>query len=120
MLMTHNKVLAALSSSMYEYISLSVRPEFANKNVLQKFSVDMDKREEEILSMIGRGENLVKNGKTMQKAYVCRVCGKEGQRSTIKDHIEVNHLGISIPCNICEQTFKSKTYLRWHNTHIHK
>ena len=46
------------------------------------------------------------NGR-MVKVYVCQSCGKEGTRPHIKNHIEANHLeGISIPCNICERTFR--------------
>ena len=42
--------------------------------------------------------------------YVCKVCGKEARFNTqIRDHIEANHIeGISLPCHICEKTFRSR------------
>ena len=41
------------------------------------------------------------------KVYKCNVCGKEGQQTQMRDHIEANHMeGISIPCNLCKQTFR--------------
>ena len=60
----------------------------------QQFSGDMKELDEQIDMMIGRGENMVKrNWKgIMTKAYVCQACGKEGLRTQIRRHIEVNHL----------------------------
>ena len=87
----------------------------------QEFFGDIEKLEEQTRSMIGRGKNMVKIGQKMIKAYICKVCGKEGQRNNIKEHIEINHLkGISIPCNLCEQNFRSRSALRWHTARIHK
>ena len=52
----------------------------------------MNKLDGKIESMMGRGDNMVKlNSKQMIKAYVCQVCGKEGQWTKIRDHIETNH-----------------------------
>ena len=58
------------------------------------------------------------NGKR-QTANICKVCGKEGQIVAIRDHIEANHLeGVSLPCNLCEKTFRSRQTLRLHkNSH---
>ena len=53
--------------------------------------------------------------------YRCKSCGKEATNSDLKKHIEANHLeGISIPCNICEKTFRSRNSMRQHNTTYHK
>ena len=81
----------------------------------------MKELDEKIDTMVGRGENMVRNGtKQMVKAYVCHVCGKEGVRSQIRDHIEINHLeGISIPCKLCEKTFRSRHRLRQHKYNAH-
>ena len=80
------------------------------------FSGDMKELDEQIETMIGRGENMVRQGsQRMVKAYVCQVCGKEGQKINIKDHIEAKHLeGISIPCSLCEKTFRSRDGHRHH------
>ena len=57
-----------------------------------------------VKSMMERSQNMISYGKAnMQKANVCKVCGKEGQIVAIRDHIEANHLdGIVLPCNFCE------------------
>jgi hypothetical protein len=80
------------------------------------FSGDLKELDVQIETMIGRGENMVRQGsQRMVKAYVCQVCGKEGQKINIKDHIEAKHLeGISIPCSLCEKTFRSRDGLRHH------
>ena len=54
-----------------------------------------------------------KNAHT-QPLYQCKVCGKEEINGAIKSHIESNHLDISIPCNFCEKTFRSRNALRQH------
>ena len=86
-----------------------------------EFSGDLNELDGKIQTMIGRGENMMKMGtKQMIKAYVCQVCGKEGALTTIRDHIEANHLeGICIPCNICEKSFRSRHSLRMHNSRSH-
>ena len=74
-----------------------------------QFAGDMKELDEQIETMMRRGENKIKDGPKMIKAYVCQVCGKESKKCNIKDHIEANHLeGISIPCNFCEKTFRSR------------
>ena len=87
----------------------------------QEFSGDMNDLDAKIETMIGRGENMIQMGKRTIKSYVCKVCGKEGQRTNIKDHIEANHLeGISIPCSLCDTTFRSRQSFNVHNSRFHK
>ena len=64
--------------------------------------------------------------KTSRKAdsthpfYQCSLCGKEAKRTNMKNHIEANHLeGISVPCNQCEKTFRSRSALATHNRRHH-
>jgi len=74
--------------------------------------------EETVKSMMTKSGHTWSNGRL---AYSCSVCGKEGQGNAIKDHIEANHLeGVSIPCNFCERTFRSRSGLRQHNSLYHK
>ena len=87
----------------------------------QEFSGNMQELDEQIESMMGRVDNLVKKGGKrngewiMSKAYSCQVCGKEGPRTNIKRHIEANHVeGIVIPCKLCEKTVKSRSALSQH------
>ena len=52
--------------------------------------------------------------------YRCTVCGKEAKSSHLKDHIEANHLeGISIPCNFCKKTFRSRHGMQLHKLRYH-
>ena len=76
-------------------------------------SGDLDQLEETVKSMMEKSQNKHANGK--QLLDQCKVCGKEGLGTAIKDHIEANHLeGIVIPCNLCDMTFRSRASLRYH------
>ena len=83
--------------------------------------------DEKVISMMEKSQKLIPTGyhpngmPRQQKAYICKVCGKEGSRSHLKDHIEANHLeGISLPCDHCDKTFSSRNSLRLHNNRFHK
>ena len=58
---------------------------------------------------------------TSHPLYLCKVCGKKDKLGHMKSHIESNHLeGVSIPCNFCEKTFRSRNSLATHNQRNHK
>ena len=77
------------------------------------FSGNLDELEERVQSLMEKSENNYANGQ--QRAHKCKVCGKEGMGSAIKDHIEANHLeGIIVPCGQCEKTFGYRNGLRKH------
>ena len=81
----------------------------------QTLFLDMKKLVERIETMMCQGENLIRQGPSMTKAYVCQVCGKEDKKSNIKNHIEAHHLeGFSILCKICGKTFMIRQCLRNH------
>jgi hypothetical protein len=83
----------------------------------QTFSGEIQELDEQVTSMLSLGPNVMPDGK---KASICQVCGKEGKRQNIKDHIEANHIdGISLPCNQCGKSFRSRSALRQHNTSHH-
>ena len=90
-------------------------PEIMNGQIVAHFvSGDLQELDEKVKSMMGESPNLISNGK--QRARTCKVCGKEGHGMNIRDHIETNHFeGISLPCNICERTFRSRNSLRKHS-----
>ena len=83
-----------------------------------RFSGDFKELDEKINSMMEKSENLLPNGQ--RKAHTCKVCGKEGHGNDIKKHIESNHLeGVSIPCNLCEKTFRLRRTLHQHALECH-
>ena len=83
------------------------------------FSGNEDELDKRVMSMMEKGENMLENH-AHRRAYVCKVCGKEGKGTNIKDHIEANHLeGILIPCNLCDKSLRSRNALR-HHTRQHK
>ena len=75
-------------------------------------SVDFTELDEKEKSLMEKTQNRDSKG---QFAFLCKICGKEGQGPHIKDHIEANHLeGVVIPCNFCEKTFRYRDSLRKH------
>ena len=44
-------------------------------------------------------------------SYICKVCGKERKWNQTRDHIEANHLRVSVPCYCCEKTFATRNGL---------
>ena len=82
------------------------------------FSGNIEELEERVQSMMEKSQNKYANGQ--QKAHRCKVCGKEGMGSAIKDHIEAHHLeGIVLPCDQCEKTFRARKNLRRHKAGNH-
>ena len=79
-------------------------------------SSDLMELDKKVKSMMEKGQNMISYGEgKMWTGRVCKVCGKEGQIVSIRDHIEANHLeGIDLPCNFCEKTFRSRSTLRRH------
>ena len=79
---------------------------------------DFQELDEQIKSMMGKGQTTLPNGRTKR---ICNVCGKEGDYRVIKDHIEANHIeGVSVPCNNCERIFRSRPSLQMHILRNHK
>ena len=63
----------------------------------------------------------MEKSKSKSSLHICKVCGKEGQTTSIKNHIEANHLeGVSIPCNHCSKTCRSRNAMWMHNKREHK
>ena len=72
--------------------------------------------DEMVKSLMKKSENFVPNGpKSVTKANICTICGKEGKSQHIMQHIETHHLdGISIPCPHCEKIFTNRNRLSEH------
>ena len=86
------------------------------KVAIQNFvSGDLQELDEKVKSMMEKTTKQMPNGTKIAYVYICKVCGKEGQVTAIRDHIEANHLeGVSLSCNACEKTFRSRLMLRKH------
>ena len=84
---------------------------------------ELKELDEKVKALMEKGENMISvngHGKT-RRALVCKICGKEGQFVTIRDHIESNHLeGVLLPCNICGKRVNSRHSLRRHKRSVHK
>ena len=81
------------------------------------FSGNMQELDEKCYSMMEKTSNRHGNGEPL---YRCKVCGKEERSMNLKRHIEANNFeGVSIPCNFCEKTFRSRHSLSMHNRRNH-
>ena len=101
----HNEEPSAFGKQMESRVSDTLDEEGFSSGDLQEL-------DEKCNSMMEKtpGKNAL--GKPL---YQCNVSGKEEINSAIKSHIEANHLeGVSIPCNFCEKTFRSKNSLAMH------
>ena len=80
-------------------------------------SVDLEKLNDQIASMI---EPTNKVGRLGGKMVACKVCGKEGYKSDVANHIELNHItGVSHSCDVCGKTVRSREALRIHKFRNH-
>ena len=50
---------------------------------------DLQRLDEKLKSMMEVSQSII--GKNGERAKVCKVCGKEGQSTAIRDHIEGHH-----------------------------
>ena len=92
-----------------------------------EISAELQALDEKVKSMMERGQKMIPFGKQangtpkQERSCICKVCGKEGQNTLIRYHIEQNHLeGISLPCDFCDKTFSSRDYLSKHKRKSHK
>ena len=87
--------------------------------VPNEFSGDMKDLDEQVQPLMVMGERVLPN--RQGKVYVCQVCGKEANKINMRDHIEAKHInGISIPCSVCDKTFRTRHSLRTHKSSVHR
>ena len=83
-------------------------------------NTDIGSLNQQVKSMMIISDNAAP-GKVSGRARICKECGKEGERVTIRNHIEANHItGISIPCDLCGKSFKSRKAVINHKSQHHK
>ena len=92
-----------------------------------EISADLQALDDKVKSMMEKGQKMVPAKKRadgtpkQETSRICKVCGKEGLYTLIKNHIEANHLeGICIPCGLCEKTFSSRNAISQHKSKSHK
>ena len=82
-------------------------------------SGNVDGLDERVYSLMEKSQNNIASGR--HRANICKVCGKEGDITAIKDHIEAKHLeGVILPCNYCDKIFRSRAARDMHNRYHHK
>ena len=83
-------------------------------------NTDIESLNQQVKSMMIFSDNAAP-GKAGGRSRICKMCGKEGSMQNIKDHIEANHItGISIPCDLCGKSYKSRDVLAKHKSRQHK
>ena len=84
-------------------------------------NADIESLEKQVKSMMIFSDNADPYKKNEGRARICKVCGKEGTWTNIKNHIEAHHItGISIPCDLCGKAFGSRNSLTKHKSLHHK
>ena len=85
--------------------------------------------DEKVKSMMEKGQKMIPDGGKQYRdgtpkqstSSICKVCGKEGLWTQIRDHIEAHHLeGVSLPCNHCDKTFSARNSLGRHTRLYHR
>ena len=96
-------------------------------NLKSQFNGDLQALDEKVKSMMEKSQNMITAGKRANgtpmraTAFICKVCGKEGKDTNIRDHIELNHLeGIFILCDNCGKVFSSRRNIREHKSKFHR
>ena len=84
-------------------------------------NTNVEDLDQQVKSMMVVSENVNPYSKNSGRARICKVCGKEGRMTHIKDHIEANHIaGISIPCGLCGQVVRTRHALQMHKSRHHR
>ena len=110
-------------SQIPKFSAESSQAQNVDKNVgkmglTSNFSGDLQELDNKTNTMMVKSSNKSVRGKRL---HTCTVCGKESEITQLKNHIEANHLkGISVPCNLCNKTFKSRNALSIHKHSNHK
>ena len=78
---------------------------------------DLEELNNQLVSMMVKTSGM---GACRNPLYKCTLCGKEAEKNNLRNHIEANHMeGISLPCNQCEKTFRSRGSLAQHKHCLH-
>ena len=80
---------------------------------------DLEELGQKVKSLMRRSEHGTATGG--RPMWICTLCGKEGQHTQVRNHIEANHIENSeLPCNLCGKIFRSRHTLALHKYKHHK
>ena len=98
--------------------NLSPEPKSSSVGIV---SVEAHQLDEQVKSMMTTTETTMTYGNQTRKIFACKVCGKEGDGTNIKTHIEAKHIVSDIihSCDICGKTSRSRVGLRQHKSRDH-
>ena len=84
-------------------------------------NADLQLLNEQVKSMMEISDNTIITGNRTTRAFICKVCGKEGHPTNIKTHIEANHITSDVDhsCDICGKSSRSRNGLRLHKAKEH-
>ena len=100
--------------------NIPLAPEASVALMENSCTTDLEDLDQKVKSMMSFSENSTLGAK-QERARICNICGKEGYRAFIIQHIEKHHMaGLSIPCNICEKSFCSRNALQTHTSRNHR
>ena len=86
-----------------------------NERTVSLQTTDSDKLDEQIKSMMEPSGNFITRNNGRKNLFNCKVCGKEGEVTDVRRHIEANHLtNVSHSCDVCGKTSRSRDGLRHH------
>ena len=103
----HKKELSKLGRKKRKRKEKSLAIDFISGNLHE-----LDKR---VKSMMEKSQRTIAGRKEKAYIYTCNLCGKEGEVTAIRDHIEAKHLeGVSLPCHNCGKILRSRVLLRKH------
>ena len=115
------QLTSVLKSKHISSKNLISKDEVLKKGLFPKkskfFLGDLKELDHQIKSSMSVSQEKMPNGKSVN---ICKICGKEGERRTIIDHIEARHVeGVCHSCNLCQKTFKTRVALRQHRAYPH-
>ena len=108
------------TSNLEERNAKPTETSFAADINYERAGMELQQLDDQIKLLIRRSENMVQSGETKKRGYICQVCGKEGDRTGIRRHIEAHHItGIVHSCDLCGKGSKSRDGLRRHRIREH-
>ena len=97
------------------------QPQMPVAVVKQAINVEIQKLDAQVKSLMDLSGNMLTIGNRTVRGMICKVCGKEGDKTNIMTHIESNHVSTDVAhsCNICGKSSRSRHGLRQHKAKEH-